>query len=147
MPPGAMGLDVFSNVDEFLDTCAPLFVAHAAELGLPCDLDRDWARGLPNCRCFVWWHAGAPAGYLVVHGEVNPITGLRCGILDAVFVPREHRRRGFGMALLAQARRWARAEGYQRLVCAAPAGGALHRILGRSWTMTEAVFEVDIDGH
>jgi GNAT superfamily N-acetyltransferase len=144
---GSVDLESVATVDAFLALCGPLFAAHASELGISLAIDRDWAASLPERQLVVVRHGDEPAGYLVMHGEANPVTGARCCIIDAIFVRREHRRRGFGDALLARARCAARNGGYSHLVCAAPAGGRLRRVLGRTWTMTEVVFEVRIDGH
>jgi len=104
---------------------APLLAAYAQALkrGAPRRPDEFYAETLLQDRTAEVIGAridGVLVGFAVFTDLPDPITGLRCGQVDHVYVHHEHRKKGIAKALIDLLAEQAEERGWSRLVLNAP---------------------------
>lgn len=77
-------------------------------------LETDGAQARPRVG-FTAQTVVEPLGCLWLGQSVNQLTGALQAYVYLVYVALEHRRQGLGCALMAQAKVWAQAQGYQQI--------------------------------
>ncbi|TKT82836.1 GNAT family N-acetyltransferase [Aquamicrobium sp. LC103] len=104
---------------------APLLAAYAQALkrGAPRRPDEFYAEGLLQDRTAEVMGArldGELVGFTIFTDLPDPVTGLRCGQVDHVYVHHDHRKKGIAKALVDLLADQAEDRGWSRLVLNAP---------------------------
>lgn len=106
-------------------TLAPLLAAYAQALkrGAPRRPDEHYAELLLQDKTAEVIGArvdGALVGFAIFTDLPDPVTGLRCGQVDHLYVHHDHRKKGIGKALVDLLCEQAEERGWSRLVLNAP---------------------------
>lgn len=104
---------------------APLLAGYAQALkrGAPCRPDDFYAETLLQDRTAEVLGArvdGELVGFVIFIDTPEPVTGMRCGVVDHIYVHHDHRNRGIAKALVDVLADQAEERGWSKLVLNAP---------------------------